>query len=370
MSKINIIHVLTDKNVGGAGRWLLSFLKFYDRELLDVKVIVPEDSMLNEQLLALGANIIHINDMEDKSLSFKAISQFYKVFKEHKPDIVHTHASLSARIGAKLASVKFIINTKHCLENPTNNSIKRIIKRMINKLFSNKIIAVSKAVENSMLGANIDKNQIVTIYNGIEMHDKLSNEKINEIKDKYGIKRDIPVVGIAARLEEVKDISTFIKAAKEVLDGGYDVEFVIAGAGSLENKLKEEVNQLGINKNVVFTGFVRDIEDFINIFDISAITSIQEALCLSIIESMSLGIPSVGTNSGGVNEVIIDNETGILVECKDYKALANAIIKILDDKTLYEKLSKNSIYHVKENFLAEEMTRKLEKLYIEYRGER
>ena len=148
------------------------------------------------------------------------------------------------------------------------------------------------------------------------------------------------------------------------------MKFVIAGAGSFEKKLKAEVYMLDIINNVVFTGFIKDIENFINIFDICAITSIQEALCLSIIECMSLGIPAVGTNSGGVNEVILNNKTGKLVECKDYKALANAIIEILNSKTLYETLSKNSINHVKDNFLAEEMTRKLEKLYIEYRGER
>ncbi len=370
MSKIKVIHVLTDKNVGGAGRWLLSFLKFYNKDLLDVFVIVPEDGMLNEQLQSLGANIIHIKDMEDKSLSPKAISQFYKVFKEYKPDIVHTHASLSARVGAKLAHTSFIVNTKHCLENPSSSTIKKCLNKIINKLFSNKIIAVSKAVEVSMLEANIDKKQIITIYNGIEMIEKLPNYKISEIKSKYGIEDDVPIVGIAARLEEVKDISTFIKAAKEVIDRGYNVKFVIAGTGSLEHKLKAEVKELNIDNSVIFTGFVKDIENLINIFDISAISSVQEALCLSIIEGMSIGVPAIGTNSGGVNEVIIDNLTGRLVECKDYKAFAQAVIDILDNKDLYNTYSQNSIQHVKKNFLAEEVTRELENLYIKYRGER
>lgn len=368
-AKKRVIHVLTDKNIGGAGRWLLNYLKFHNEALFDVMVVVPSDSLLKEPLENLKfGGIIDISDMDENSLSLNDIAKFKKIFKDYKPDIVHTHASLSARIAAKLAGIKYVINTKHCLENPTNSPIKRLLNRILNKMLSNKIIAVSKAVEKSMLDANISKKQIVTIYNGIEkISDRLPGEEINNIKASYGIKSDDYVVGIAARLEAVKDITTFIKAAKEIKDktdkSDKSVKFIIAGSGSLESQLKAEVDVLDLDKDVVFTGFVKDIERLMSIFDISVITSIQEALCISIIEGMSMGIPAVGTDSGGVNEVILDNVTGKLVKCKDYKALARAIIDILDDKGLYELYSKNSIEHIKDKFLAEEMTKKIEQLY-------
>lgn len=373
-TKKRVIHVLTDKNIGGAGRWLLNYLKFHNEDLFDVMVVVPSDSLLKEPLKNLKfGGIIDICDMDEKSLSFNDISKFKKIFKDYKPDIVHTHASLSARIAAKISGVKYVINTKHCLENPTNNTIKRILNRLINKMFSDKITAVSKAVEKSMLEANISEKQIATIYNGIEIFNRLPSEEINIIKAKYGIKSEDAVVGIAARLEAVKDISTFIKAAKEVSDrrnkSNRPIKFVIAGSGSLENQLKAEVNALGLDDEVIFTGFVKDIERLMSVFDINVITSIQEALCISIIEGMGMGIPAVGTNSGGVDEVILDNVTGKLVECRNYKALASAITDILDDKSLYELYSKNSMEHIKDKFLAEEMTRKIEQLYTLKRGE-
>lgn len=367
-TKKRIIHVLTDKNIGGAGRWLLNYLKFHDSNSFDVMVVVPGDSSLKGPLSKLKfGGTIDICDMDDKSLSFNDISKFRNIFKDYKPDIVHTHASLSARIAAKLSGIKYVINTKHCLENSTNNALKRVINKTINKIFSNRIIAVSSAVEKSMLDANISKKQIVTIYNGIEISNSLSREEINTIKAKYGIKSEDRVVGIAARLEAVKDISTFIKAAKEIIDkrseNDRSTKFVIAGSGSLENQLKNEVNELGINNEIIFTGFVKDIEKLMSIFDVNVITSIQEALCISIIEGMGMGIPAVGTDSGGVREVILDGVTGKLVKCKDYISLSKAIIDILDDKELYELYSKNSIEHVKDKFLAEDMTRKIEELY-------
>lgn len=373
-TKIRVIHVLSDKNIGGAGRWLLNYLKYYNEALFDVMVIVPSDSLLKESLGELKfSGVIDISAMDDKSLSFNDIGKFKKIFKDFKPDIVHTHASLSARIAAKLSGVGYVINTKHCLENPTNNTIKRFLNRFINKIFSDRIIAVSKAVEKSMIDAGIDSKQIVTIYNGIEFVNRSQIEEINIIKARYGINNDALVVGIAARLETVKDISTFIKAAKEIVDKKNElskpVNFVIAGSGSLETQLKEEVSALGLNEEVVFTGFVKDIEKLMGIFDINVISSIQEALCISIIEGMSMGIPAVGTDSGGVNEVILDGITGYIVKPGNYKALAVKIIDILDDKELYELYSKNSIQHVRDKFLAEEMSRKIEQLYTLKRGE-
>lgn len=370
-TKKRVIHVLTDKNIGGAGRLLLNYLKFHNGDLFDVMVVVPSDSLLKEPLKNLKfGGIIDICDMDEKSLSFNDIAKFKKIFKDFKPDIVHTHASLSARIAAKIAGVKYVINTKHCLENPTNNAIKRILNRFINKMLSSKIIAVSKAVEESMLRAGISERQIANIYNGIEISDRLPIEEINIIKAKYGIESRDTVIGIAARLEAVKDISTFIKAAKEIVDKiNKPIKFIIAGSGSLENQLKAEVSALSLDNEVIFTGFVKDIERLMSIFDINVITSIQEAICISIIEGMGMGIPAVGTDSGGVNEVILDNITGNLVKCRDYKALASKIMDILDDKSLYELYSKNSIEHIKDKFLAEEMTKKMEKLYTLKRGE-
>jgi glycosyltransferase involved in cell wall biosynthesis len=366
--KKRIIHILTDKNIGGAGRWLLNCLKFHNEALYDVMVVLPSDSLLKEPLKKIKfSGIIDIYDMDEKSLSFNDIAKFKKIFKDFNPDIVHTHASLSARIAAKLSGVRYVINTKHCLENTTNNTIKKFLNRLINKMFSDKIIAVSKAVEASMLETNIDEKQIVTIYNGIELSTRLSIEEINSVKADYGIKSEDSVVGIAARLEPVKDISTFIKAAKEIVENrsksNKPVKFIIAGSGSLESQLKAQVNALGLDNEVVFTGFVKDIEKLMSIFDINVISSIQEALCISIIEGMGMGIPAVGTDSGGVNEVILDGITGSIVKCGDYEALANRITDILDNKSLYELYSKNSMEHIKNKFLAEEMTRKIEQLY-------
>ena len=114
--KIKVLHVLTDKNIGGAGRWLLYYLKYHDREQFKVEVVLPQGSLLAPAVKALDVPVISMEDMEDKSFDKKALKALVQLFREEKPDIVHTHASMTARMAARAAMVPSIFNTKHCME--------------------------------------------------------------------------------------------------------------------------------------------------------------------------------------------------------------------------------------------------------------
>ena len=114
--KLKVIHIITDKNIGGAGRWLLNFLSYYDRDKLDVKVILPEDSLLAPEVDRLGTERISIKDLKESSYDKESVKKFKEVFLKENPDVVHTHASLAARMGAKEAKDPVSVNTKHCME--------------------------------------------------------------------------------------------------------------------------------------------------------------------------------------------------------------------------------------------------------------
>lgn len=103
--KIKVFHVLTDRNIGGAGRWLLNYLRYYDRGRFEVSVVLPADSLLCEAVRELGVPVLAMPEMEDKSYDPKAVRPLTAVFRKEKPDIVHTHASMTARMAAKRAGV-------------------------------------------------------------------------------------------------------------------------------------------------------------------------------------------------------------------------------------------------------------------------
>ncbi|WP_312043114.1 glycosyltransferase [Anaerotignum sp.] len=363
--KIKVFHVLTDRNIGGAGRWLLNYLKHHNRERFDVWVILPDDSALYAAVTALDVAVIPMKEMEDKSFDKKAKKPLYELFKEEKPDIVHPHASLTARMAAKQAKVPKIINTKHCMEGEPGSLAKKIARRTLNKLYSDTIIAVSKAVKHSMIAGGTDPKQIVVIYNGIDAIEPISSGERWEVLSSYGGDPLKKAVGIVARLEEVKDHKTFLLAVQEILKHRQDFAFYIIGDGSLRASLEDEAREMGILGHLFFTGFVKDVEKIEAALDLNVITSKHEALCLSVIESMSVGIPAVGTDSGGVNEVIRHGENGYLVSVGDWKALAERMMEVFEDEENYQKLAIHAKAWARENFTARKMTSRIERLYLE-----
>lgn len=363
--KIKVFHVLTDRNIGGAGRWLLNYLKYHDKDQFDVWVILPEDSDLYPAVAATDVAVIPMSDMADKSYDKKAKRALKRLFQEEKPHVVHTHASLTARMAAKEAGVPVILNTKHCMEGAAGSLPKKLARRITNQCYSDKIIAVSKAVKRSMIAGGTSPKQIVTIYNGIQPLAPISKEERRGILLSYGGDPEKKAVGIVARLEDVKDHNTFLLGAKELLDRRQDIQFYIVGDGSLRTTLEEKTKELHIEDGVIFTGFVKEVERLEAAFDLAVITSKAEALCLSIIESMSVGIPAVGTDSGGVAEVICHGANGYLVPVGEYIALAQRMEELLDDAPLYERMSVQAKAWVATHFTAQKMTKKIEQLYLE-----
>ena len=197
---IKLIHVITDTNIGGAGVWVLNFLKAFDREKYDVRVALPTNSLLTPRIKESGINVYEIPNIRDKSFSKEGISEFIKLFKKIKPDIVHCHASLSARIASKLLGIK-TINTRHCLEEK-KRGIKKVVYSFINNSLSDIVIGVSKATCDNLLECGTNKKKVRLVYNGVEPLKEYSDVEKREIRKEFGIAEDNIVVGIVARLEK------------------------------------------------------------------------------------------------------------------------------------------------------------------------
>ena len=165
--RMKILHVLTDRNIGGAGRWLLYYLKYHNREKFAVQVALPQDSLLVAAVQALDVPVIAMEELEDKSFDKKALKALTRMFRAERPDIVHTHASMTARIAARRARVPYIINTKHCMEGAPGGLAKKILRREINAVFSDKIIAVSKAVRRSMIAGGTKPQKSQSFITGL-----------------------------------------------------------------------------------------------------------------------------------------------------------------------------------------------------------
>ena len=364
---IKVLNIISDSNIGGAGKCVIYFCRSYNKNEFDVSVVVPKGSELIPELEKTKVKIIEIDGLKDKSLDFKSFFKLRKIIKQEKPDIVHTHASFIARLAARFVSGTKIIYTRHSVF-PVSNFIKHGIGRCINKFAneftSDRIIAVAEAAKENLTDGGINENMIDVILNGVEPIPTTSNEEKEKLKKQYNIASDEKVVGILARLNKVKGHEYFIDSAKIVLDKGIKAKFLILGTGDEEKNLKQKVKDLKLEDKIIFTGFIKNVKDYINIFDVQVNCSYgTEATSLALLEGMSIGVPAVVTNYGGNPGVIKEGENGYLVPIKSPEETAEKIIKLLEDKNLYEKVSKKSNEIYNEKFTIDVYTKNIEKEY-------
>ncbi len=363
MSKIKVVNIISDTNIGGAGKCIITFAENYDREKFELTVVVPKDSKLASELERTGVKVVQADGIADKSMSIGGIAAQRKLFKSLGCDVVHCHGALSARIAARLAGVKGIVYTRHCVYEPSafmKSFIGKAINKTVSVLFSDKIIAVAQAAADNLTDVGISKDRIKVILNGIKPLQPLSDEAKAAARERFGVADGEKVVSLVARLEPVKGHKDFIEAAQILKGKG--IRFIAAGNGSLENELKD-------NEDVYFTGFIPDAYNLIGITDVSVNASFgTEATSISLLEGMSLGIPAVVTNYGGNPGVISDGVNGYLVETHNGKQLAERILKVLSDEELYQKLSDGARKMFAEKFTAENVSRQIEDVYLSLAG--
>ncbi len=344
---IKVLNIISDTNIGGAGKCIINFSRNYDSNNFEIVVVLPKGSALVKELEGTTVKIIEIDGLKDKSLDFKSLFKLKKIIKAEKPDIVHTHASSVARIAARMVKGTRVIYTRHCAY-PVSDRIKKgvgqFLYKNINEYFSDRIIAVGNAAEENLLEGGISKEKIDTFFNGVEQIDVTSDDAKKKLRKQYGVADNEYIVGILARLEYVKGHDTFIEAAKILLDKKVKAKFFIIGTGTEEERLKSKVKELGLEKNVIFTGFIKNVGDFLNIFDVQVNCSFgTETSSLSLLEGMSIGVPAVASNYGGNPYLIFDGENGFIVPIQNAQATADAIENIVTNNVTKKYMKEKSI---------------------------
>jgi glycosyltransferase involved in cell wall biosynthesis len=171
------------------------------------------------------------------------------------------------------------------------------------------------------------------------------------------------VIGTVGRLEPVKDQVTLLYAFKIILQQFPNSKLVITGDGSLASVLKNTAASLRISNSVLFLGLRDDILELLGTMDIFVLPSISEGTSCTLLEAMSCGLPVVATNVGGNPELVLDNETGVLVPKQDSKKLSHAIITLLTNSDLRTKMSLSGRERIVQGFSLYKMIDNLKNLY-------
>ncbi len=363
-----ILQVSSDSNIGGAGKCILTFCKYYDREKMAVLVVLPEDSLLKPELEKWNVPVIEVPYLAEQSLNPKAIGVLREVFRREKPDLVHTHASMSARIAAKTLGIP-VVYTRHSVFPPSKRLTSfpgKQLNGLINSLTADRMIAVAEAAKENLTDTGIPARKISVILNGVEPLKPCSEETLNQWREKYQISPEDKVAVMAARLTEVKGQKYLIDAAKILREQGVKAKFLIAGTGDTFDALKKQIQELDLGESVKLLGFVEDVAPLMELADVQVNCSFgTEATSLALLEGMSVGKPIIATDFGGNPGVVKDGVNGFLTKPHDAVGLAEKLKELFCHEECYQRMAENAKKIYQEKFTAEAYAQGIQDLYEE-----
>jgi len=336
--------------------------------LTEAKIKTKELSLISKTSSSIGNFIIMIMNM------FYLTYQLLKLVYYEKPEIIDSHCNdshLPAIIVAKFFNISVVVHQ--------NIYIKQIRHRIIDYLcgiFSDRIISISKATQKKLTLPSSAINKLNVVYPSI--HPNIFNSDLSNrfsLRNTYKIKDDQIVIGTLARISPEKGLEYLIKAIQKIKDAHFNIKLIIAGDVSseaekqYEQKLFDIINEQKMENDVIFhrktlNNVIEGSYDF-NDFDISVAPSIDEAFGMFILESMALKIAVVASNVGGIPEVVVPDETAILVNPRDSNALAKAILILIIDKKKRIKMGENGRKRAAKYFSINRTMLKIERIFNE-----
>lgn len=367
---MRVLHLISGGDTGGAKTHLISLMKGLNK-IIDAKVICFIEDTFYEDVKKAKVNIEVYKQKSRSDMS--VVHKLVKEIKEGNYDIIHCHGARANFIGMFLKRKinKPMITTIHSdyKLDFKDNFYKRLVFTTLNTIALKKFdyyIAISDNFKEMLINRGFESNKVYIAYNGIDLDVEPLFASKEDFLKRYNINgEDKIIVGIAARLDLVKDHETFIKAADIVLKNRKDVIFLIAGNGNDEDRLKSMVKSLGIEESIHFLGFVNDPYSFFNAIDINVLTSISESFPYVILEGAIMRKTIISTKVGGVGKLIKDGYNGYLIDIGNEEDLAKKINILLDNKSNIKNMGENLYNDVKNNYSSDSMAQTHVKIYKE-----
>jgi glycosyltransferase involved in cell wall biosynthesis len=223
-------------------------------------------------------------------------------------------------------------------------------------------VASCGALRDRLVADGIDPAAIVVVHDGVDV-DWIAQLQPANVHAAFYLPIHAPIVGNVGALAAHKGHHDLIEAATLVLRHVPDARFVIVGDGELRAALEKQIKDKHLERHVFLAGFRADVLELVKGFDIFAASPVHEGMCLTLVDAMAAGKPAVCTRAGGIPEVMVDGETGFIVEPHDTEAMADRIVRLLQDEDLRRTMGAAAQARARERFTVERMAAELEALY-------
>lgn len=364
MRRIRILHVLPDLRVGGAERMVVHLVQGLNAARHEVGVVSLFDrrgTELEELLENAGITTWYLG--KRIGLDLRMFRRVDAIIREFRPQVVHTHLYvlryvLPSVILRRLATV----HTVHSIAEKEVDFIGSVIHSIA---FRTKVVpvAIAEKVRES-LQRRYKLTGIPLIFNGIPVRNYWLSGSIRKLwRAKQGVGPDVPVIVCVARLSPPKNHRMLLEAFARGPARFTQAKLWLVGDGELRAALERQVRDMGLQGRVRFWGWRSDIPEILAASDIFALASTWEGNPLAVMEAMAAGKPVVATDVGGLPELIDSGLNGILLSSGDVEGFAHALVQLVRDVELRERMGRAARCVAERRFDVSVMVREYEALY-------
>jgi glycosyltransferase involved in cell wall biosynthesis len=385
---MRVLHLITRLIVGGAQEnTVASVLGLRRRPGLEVGLISglttgPEGSL--ESLVAEPPGLLTRLPALVRPLSpwldWRALHQLTSLFRQRRPDIVHTHsgkAGVLGRLAARRAGVPVIVHTIHgpsfgAFQGPLANALFRSAERRAGRVTTH-FVVVAHAMAEQYLAAGIGHPaQYTRVLSGFDLAPFLEAKPDPALRARLGLAPDNLVVGKVARLFKLKGHDDLLAVAPALVRACPRLRFLLVGDGVWRQRFEAQARQLGLGQHFVFVGLVAptDVPRYLGLMDVLVHLSRREGLARALPQALAAGKPVVAFDCDGAREVCFDGETGLLLSPGDRVGLQERLLRLAQDPALRARLGSQGRAFVREAFSIERMVDQLHDLYRRFWSER
>lgn len=338
---VKVLHIINSLGLGGAQKVLKYFVENSPADEVENFIYPLRDDPID---IVVSGNIIKHGR---RNYDPRKVLDIIRICRRHDIDIIHTHlhkAVCAAVIARLFCRAKIVLHEHGAINHRGGQySLYRFLLRFM-KHFVTRFIAVSKDIAGHLRrNAGIPAGRIDLIYNGIDSRKFVRDERTRrETRCKQGISEDDIVLGFVGRLDIVKGIDILLDAMG-LLSQKYDnIRLLLCGDGKQRDVLGNQVAKLGLGQKVIFLGFQEDVVGVLNAMDLAVLPSRDEAFPLAPIEFMYMGIPVACSGVGGLAEIVLHNQTGLVFDTNTAEGIAQMIETLIEDENLRNRLVSNA----------------------------
>lgn len=365
MTMIRILHCIETIATGGVEQVRLTLVKGLDKDKYEHKIICTwEGGAIAEELKGEGVELIPIGGFA-QPLEWSKHKEVLKIIKTFKPHIIHGaiyEGMAMAAVGGVLGKVPVVImeETSH----PISRSKKAIYLQRLFAKAADKVIGIAPTVVKYLKDTvKLPESKVVLINNGVNLPRKVSLEEQNQLKTTLGISSDDIIIGSAGRFyNDVKRFSDILEAIKLV--NNPNLKLLLLGQGQDQELILNKAKELNLEQQLIMPGFQSDTAPYYQIMDIFCIASAHEGFGLVAAEAMLHSLPVIATRVGGLQDVVIDQETGFLVPPFNPEAIAEKIQTLINNPALRTSMGEAGYQRAIQNYTADRYCQQVENLYL------